>query len=84
LNGGIEMNIGRGFTVNLDGSISRVRNQLYLSSAGLDQTDVLLRQRALATNYRYFSFVGITYRFGSIFNSVVNSRFGSILGTDDF
>ena len=84
LNGGIEMNVGRGFTINLDGSISRVRNQLYLSSAGLNQSDVLLRQRALATNYRYFTFFGIQYRFGSIFNSVVNSRFGNISGIDDF
>jgi len=31
----------------------------------------------LATGYRYFATVGISYSFGSIFNNVVNPRFGS-------
>jgi hypothetical protein len=84
LNGNISVNVARGLSFETGGSFSRVRNQLYLSSVGLTPQDVLLRQRARATNYRYFTFFGLQYRFGSIFNSVVNSRFGSINGTDDF
>ena len=43
--------------------------------------EVLLRQRELATGYRFFVSGGISYRFGSIFNNVVNPRF---TGTDMF
>ena len=39
--------------------------------------EILLERRALLTNYRYGAFVGISYTFGSIFNSVVNPRFGT-------
>jgi hypothetical protein len=37
---------------------------------------VLTQQRQLQTGYRYFTNFGISYRFGSIFNNVVNPRFG--------
>jgi hypothetical protein len=33
--------------------------------------------RALATGYRYFANVGLSYTFGSIYNTVVNPRFQS-------
>jgi len=31
----------------------------------------------MATGYRYFATVGISYSFGSIFNNVVDPRIGS-------
>ena len=36
----------------------------------------MLREQQLATTYRYSVTFGITYAFGSIFNNVVNPRFG--------
>lgn len=36
---------------------------------------MLLRQRQLATGFQYFMGFGVTYRFGSIYNNVVNPRF---------
>jgi hypothetical protein len=84
IRGGMEVNLGRGLTFNVDGQLSRVRNQLYLPNEGLAPEEVVARLRSLQTNYRYFTFFGITYRFGSIFNSVVNPRFGNINGIDDF
>ncbi len=84
IRGGIEMNLGRGLTFNVDGQLSRVRNQLYLPNEGLAPEEVVARLRSLQTNYRYFTFFGIQYRFGSIFNSVVNPRFGNIGNIDDF
>jgi hypothetical protein len=39
--------------------------------------EVLLRRKELATQYRYFTFFGFTYTFGSIYNNVVNPRFGN-------
>jgi hypothetical protein len=41
-----------------------------------------LRQRQLATNYNYFVYGGISYRFGSIFTNVVNPRMGGGSGGD--
>ncbi len=84
IRGGVEVRVGRGLSFNVDGQLSRVRNQLYLPGGGLTPEEVLLRQQALATNYRYFTFFGIRYQFGSIFNNVVNPRFGNINGIDDF
>jgi hypothetical protein len=36
-----------------------------------------VRQRQLATSYSYSVYFGVSYTFGSIFNNVVNPRFGS-------
>ena len=41
---------------------------------------VIARQQALATNFRYFLNFGVSYTFGSIFNTVVNPRFNSVRG----
>ncbi len=40
-----------------------------------------LRRRQLETSYTYRVSGGFTYRFGSIFNNVVNPRFGGGGGT---
>lgn len=82
--GNVEVRLGRGLSFNVDGRLTRVRDQLFLPRGGQTDEEVIARQRALATNYRYFAFFGIRYQFGSIFNSVVNPRFGNISGADDF
>lgn len=65
----------KGFSFNVFGTYALVRDQITLARGTLTQEEVLLRQRELATNHRYFVSGGITYRFGSIFNNVVNPRF---------
>jgi hypothetical protein len=35
------------------------------------------RRQQLATRYSYFTSFGLTYTFGSIYNNVVNPRFGN-------
>ena len=65
----------KGFSVNFYGSYSRVRDQLSLSQEELTPEEVLLRQQQLATGFRYYGGVGVSYSFGSIFNNVVNPRF---------
>jgi hypothetical protein len=47
-----------------------------LPKAGATRDEVLLRLQELDTNYSYLLGVGVSYSFGSIFNSVVNPRFG--------
>ncbi|NJD17800.1 MAG: hypothetical protein FIA95_00730 [Gemmatimonadetes bacterium] len=76
LGANLEVRVFRGFSVNLGGDYGWVRDQLYIASEGATQEEILLRQRALATDFEYFTTFGISYRFGSIFNNVVNPRFG--------
>jgi hypothetical protein len=74
--GELSFRITRGLSLNLDGSASRVRDQIALPARGATDEEILLRVRELQSNYRFdFSF-GLTYRFGSIFNNIVNPRFG--------
>lgn len=76
IGGSIDLRLFRGFSFNIGGNYSHVRDQLALPRRGLTEHEILLRQRALATNYSYFIFTGISYRFGSIFSNVVNPRMG--------
>jgi hypothetical protein len=75
--GGIDVRLFKGFSLSLSGDYSRVRDQRYLPKAGASDEEILVRIKELATGYRYFFVVGVSYSFGSIFNNVVNPRFGS-------
>ncbi len=75
LGGGVNLQLVKGLRFRVGGSASRVRDQIYLPAGNLTPEQILLRQRALATGFRYFGSVGISYTFGSIFNNVVNPRF---------
>ncbi|MEX0891607.1 MAG: hypothetical protein WEB88_05495 [Gemmatimonadota bacterium] len=77
IGGGTSVRLFRGFSFNVNGSYTRVRDQLSLPARNLTEEEILLRQRQLATGYNYHMFFGVSYRFGSIFNNVVNPRFGS-------
>jgi hypothetical protein len=74
--GDVEVRVVRGLSLEVDGSISRIRDQRYLPAGGLTPEEILLRQQDLATDYRYEVSLGFSYSFGSIYNNVVNRRFG--------
>ena len=74
--GDVSLRIARGFSVNLNGDVSRVRDQLSLPRRGVTPEEVLLRLRQLLSGYEVGFSAGLTYSFGSIFNNVVNPRFG--------
>ncbi len=75
LNGDIDIRLFKGFSLTMDGSVSRIHDQLYLRAGEATDEEILLRRRQLATNYRYRFSVGASYTFGSIFNNIVNTRF---------
>lgn len=75
VDGGLDIRLFKGFSLNVDGSASRIRDQLYLRAGGATDEEILLRRRQLATGYRYQFSMGFSYTFGSIFNNVVNTRF---------
>jgi hypothetical protein len=72
----LDLKLFKGFSFFSFGQLSLLRDQLYLPRGDLSDQDRLLRQRQLATSYTYFVNLGFSYSFGSIFNNIVNPRFG--------
>jgi hypothetical protein len=75
--GGVSLRLGKGLSLNVSSWSSFIRDQLYLPKGEASVEDILVRQRQLATSYQYSVYFGISYTFGSIYNNVVNPRFGS-------
>ncbi len=66
----------RGFSFNTFASYNRIRDQIDLPGDAATKDEILLRSVQLPTGYSYFVNFGFTYRFGSLFNNVVNPRMG--------
>jgi hypothetical protein len=77
LNGNVEMRITKGLSLNFGGGGSLIHDQLGLVKGGASTEEVLLRRKELATQFQYFTMFGFSYTFGSIYNNVVNPRFGN-------
>jgi len=77
LDGFIDVRIAKGLSVNFGGGDSLIHDQLALVKGGATQEEVLLRRKELETQFQYFTMFGFTFTFGSIYNNVVNPRFGN-------
>lgn len=78
LEGSIQIRVIKGLSLQINGSVARIRDQLSLVEAEeATAEEVYLRLRELATGYNVEGSLGITYTFGSIYNNVVNPRFGN-------
>jgi hypothetical protein len=73
---GLSLRLFEGLSLNLFGNYSRINDQLALRKGTASQEEVLLQRRQLATSYNYFASIGLSYTFGSIYNTIVNPRFG--------
>jgi hypothetical protein len=76
IDGELSLRIVRGLSVDVDVNASRIRDQLSLPRRAATPEEVLLRLRELQSGYEVNFSVGVTYSFGSLFNNVVNPRFG--------
>jgi hypothetical protein len=74
--GDVNLRLARGLSLTLSGSASRIRDQLSLPLRDATDEEVLLRIRQLQSGYEVDFSIGVTYSFGSIFNNIVNPRFG--------
>jgi hypothetical protein len=72
----IDIRIARGLSLNLEASVSRIRNQLSLPRRDASPEEVLLRLRQLESGFQTRLEFGMEYRFGSRFAAIVNPRFG--------
>lgn len=75
IGGSLNFRLVRGLQLRIFGQYSWVADQLYLEAGDLSDEDILLRIQARETRLRYYTSIGLSYRFGSIFNNVVNPRF---------
>jgi hypothetical protein len=73
----LSLRLLKGISLRLYGRVSRIRDQLSLPKGEATTEEVLLRRRQLATQYYYWTSIGLSYTFGSIYSNVVNPRFGN-------
>lgn len=76
LSASTDVRLFKGFSFNIFGDYSRIRDQIALRKGSASSEEVLLRLRQLKSSYSYYVGFGFSYSFGSIFNSVVNPRYG--------
>jgi len=70
----MNIRIFKGLSLKIFGNLQMPRNQIGLVKTASTPEDVLLHQRELSTKYSYYTSIGISYTFGSIYNNVVNPR----------
>lgn len=70
----LEIRLFRGVSLDVRGSVARVKDQIYLPREDISNEDILLARRELGTDFEYRLDVGVSFTFGSPFNNVVNPR----------
>jgi hypothetical protein len=76
LNTTLNLRIFKGLSLQISGSVAHINDQVNLKMGDISEADRLLELRELSTQYRIEGGVGLTYTFGSIYNNIVNPRFG--------
>ena len=71
----VSLNLVKGLNVYFSGRASLIHDQISLPKGEATYEEILTRQQELATNYQYYTRVGLSYTFGSMYNNVVNPRF---------
>ena len=73
----VSVHLFKGFSFNVNANVSRIHNQISLPKGEATNEEILLEIRELETQYSYAFRVGFEYAFGSIYNNIVNPRFGN-------
>jgi hypothetical protein len=77
LNASLNIRIFKGLSLQINGGVAHINDQLNLKKGDISEAERLLQLRELATKYRAEGGIELTYTFGSIYNNVVNPRFNS-------
>jgi hypothetical protein len=77
VSGNVSLRIFEGLSFTVAGGYSAVHDQISLAKSSLTVQEVYQQQRELAKSYSYWGSFGLNYSFGSIFNNIVNARFGN-------
>ena len=70
----LDIRVFEGLAVRLSGNVNLIREQYSLAAGNTSIEDLLLQQREIATDYRTNFSIGLSYTFGSIYNSIINTR----------
>jgi hypothetical protein len=81
LSANTEVSMFKGLSFNVLAAYNKINDQISLKKGTASTDEILLRQRQLATSHNYSFSLGVNYSFGSIFNTVVNPRFGGSAGS---
>jgi hypothetical protein len=71
----LNVNVVKGLSVYFNGGVSFIHDQLALRKGNASTEEILTRQQELATNFEYYTRVGVSFTFGSMYNNIVNPRF---------
>jgi hypothetical protein len=71
---GVEVRLFRGFSLDVRGSVARIKDQIYVPLEDVPREEIFLRRRQLGTDFEYEVEVGFSFTFGSVFNNIVNPR----------
>ncbi len=74
-NGAVSWRIVKGLNFALWGNYGLIHDQINLRKGKATRDELLVRNRELQSNFSYNLGIGISYRFGSILNNIVNPRF---------
>ncbi|MEM7102729.1 MAG: hypothetical protein AAF502_06290 [Bacteroidota bacterium] len=74
-NPNVQWQIFKGLSINFGGYISLVRDRINIAKADVSNEDIIFRTVQLDTDFTYFTYFGLNYRFGSKYNNYVNPRF---------
>jgi len=77
LAGYLSIRIFKGLSLRIRGGAARINDQLSLVKGEASEADILLKLQELETAYEFEGGLGLTYTFGSIYNNIVNPRFGN-------
>ncbi len=75
--GYISIRIFKGLSLRVRGGVARINDQLSLVRGSASEAEILLQLQELQTSYHLEGGLGLTYTFGSIYNNIVNPRFGN-------
>jgi hypothetical protein len=75
LNPNIEWQIFKGLSIDLGGYVSFVSDRINIAKSEISDEDILLQIKQLDTDFTFFTYLGLNYRFGSKYNNIVNPRF---------
>ena len=72
----LNLRLFKGFSINTLIVADLIHDQLFLEKGDLAIEEVLLSRKQIKTSYNFYISFGFSYSFGSMFQNVVNPRFG--------
>jgi hypothetical protein len=78
--GSMSIRVFEGLSLTIYGGYTAVHDQLSLAKSSLTEAEIYQQRRELAKSYSYYGSFGFSYSIGSIYNNIVNARFGNQSG----